>query len=429
MTIEEILMSRYGWKQEDIEAKREVLAHISHLTDDDKVYAKGNFYVKTFFMTYADLRKVIKAFPQMLGLSEDYVINKIDYYVSMFGNAESVRKAFIKFPQILSISNETINAKIEKYKKRLHCERAHVGAMWTEYPSILHYSDKYIDGKIDYLIKTFEVEEYELACILKRSPQILGLSSETITAKRDFYCNELGFSRKAVVKLVRDFPTILGLSNETVLYRFNFFKAQYGLDDKHVAKMFTMIPQIVALPDETIMNKQHLFSDVLGVTKGEFASIISRHPQALTISATALKYKAEQLASLGIARKELLNDPMILSSPANMLKVRYIILRQVATREEILKSKGWYMFNQSKLYSRYAYIKDVLKEEPTLSDLLRSQQRFEMKFGWIGIDDDWTEPKFTMAIVDELAQKVAKEEKIELTRKDREVLGTCIEKE
>lgn len=427
MTIEEILMNGYMWKEGEVEAKREALTHISHLTDEDKVNEKAEFYIKTFFMTYGDLLKVIKVFPQLLGLSEEYVLNKIGYYVNLFGDANLVRKAFIKFPQILSISNETIDAKIRKYRLKLHCNILDIKTMWSEFPSIFHYSDERIDEKIDHLLGTFGVDVYELMCILARAPQILGLSSETITAKRDFYCNKLGFSSKAVAKFVRDFPTILGLSNETVLYRFNFFKAQFGLDDKQVAKMFTMIPQIVALPDETIMNKQYLFSDVLGVSKGEFSSIISRHPQALTISATALKYKAEQLASLGITRKELLNDPMILSSPANMLKVRYIILRQVATREEILKSKGWYMFNQKKLFFRYKYIKDELKCKPALSDLLRSQQRFVAKFGFpMSDDEDYT---LTIPIIEELAQKVAKEEKIELTRKDREVLGACIEKE
>ena len=60
----------------------------------------------------------------------------------------------------------------------------------------------------------------------------------------------------------------------------------------------------------------------------------------------------------------------ILAIPKNVLKIRYIILRQVGSREQILSRKNWFMTNQDKTYARLMFLLQS-SVKPTISTILK----------------------------------------------------------
>ena len=104
-------------------------------------------------------------------------------------------------------------------------------------------------------------------------------------------------------------------------------------------------------------------------------------PTLLGFSEESLKKKHGQIKDLNITKEALVDGPKILSVPENCLKIRYLILRSVDTREEIMAKPDVFMTSQNKTYARLAYLTDKKKSRPRLDDLILGEKRFAKRHG------------------------------------------------
>ena len=84
-----------------------------------------------------------------------------------------------------------------------------------------------------------------------------------------------------------------------------------------------------------------------------------------------------------LSAKDIIREPAVLTAPANSLKFRYMILRQVATKEEILSRPNWFMLNHKKTFAR---LMGLSGREVKLSHLLCNESIFQKQFGMLPKD-------------------------------------------
>lgn len=63
MKIEEILIKHFGWTQNEIENKFEILNYINYINDEKDVLSKAEFYKKEFDLSDNDFSKMLKNLP------------------------------------------------------------------------------------------------------------------------------------------------------------------------------------------------------------------------------------------------------------------------------------------------------------------------------------------------------------------------------
>lgn len=136
-------------------------------------------------------------------------------------------------------------------------------------------------------------------------------------------------------------------------------------------------------------------------------------PALLGYSEDSVKAKHRQIKDLRIPKSILVNQPNILIAPINTLKIRYLILRQVATREEIL-SKQWYLFSQNKTYARLKYLQSISNYKISLNNILLDEKRFKKTFN---IDSKKLMEiyKLSPIIIKNMAKNLYQEDKIVFT--------------
>ena len=118
-----------------------------------------------------------------------------------------------------------------------------------------------------------------------------------------------------------------------------------------------------------------------------------------------------------IPKRFIISDPRILTAPTNTLKIRYLILRQVAPRVEVLMRKGWFMFSQNKTYARFVYLKGE-EDNVKLTQITRGETEFVKVFD-VESTDLMKKYKLTQDTIYEM-QKVLQEGEMEdFTEKEK----------
>ena len=193
------------------------------------------------------------------------------------------------------------------------------------------------------LIKHFEWTEQEVKEKANIILHVTFKDEQKVLDKAKFYQQEFDLSRTDFIKMLKVLPTLLNLSEESVKAKANFYQQEFDLNRAEFIKMLKGLPVLLSLLEESV------------------------------------KEKHKQILDLNIPKSVIIKNPNILTVPTNTLKVRYTILRQVATREDIL-SKIWFMTSQDKTYARLRYLQNK-SNKIKISHLLQDEKRFVNAYG------------------------------------------------
>ena len=126
------------------------------------------------------------------------------------------------------------------------------------------------------------------------------------------------------------------------------------------------------------------------------------------LSIDSVQEKVRQIKDIRIPSQVIVQNPSILTVPKNTLKLRYIILRNIATREEIFSYHNWYMISQDKTYARACYLLETGKKF-NWKTVLYSEKVFGKMCG-VSSDELMAKYKLTPGKIEKLKSVLEKDE-------------------
>ncbi len=383
MKIEEILIKYFGWTQSEIENKFEILNRINYINDEKDVLSKAEFYKKEFNLSDDDFNKMLKSLPALLGYSEESVCRKKEFYKKEFSlSGNDFNKILKILPTLLGLLEESVCKKKEFYKKEFSLSDNDFNKMLKILPTLLGYSEESVKSKEEFYKKEFDLNDNDFSKMLKVLPALLSFSEESVCRKKEFYKKEFSLSGNDFNKILKMLPQLLGLLEESVCKKKEFYKKEFNLGDSDFSKMLKTQPALLSLSDESI------------------------------------KKKHGQIKDLNIPKEALVDGPKILAVPENCLKIRYLILRTVATREEITAKPGAFMTSQNKTYARLVYLTDKTKRRLRLDDLRMDEKTFAKRHG-VESEELMEKYKIDLNVIQGLKNAVKNEEMADFNSEEK----------
>ena len=227
--------------------------------------------------------------------------------------------------------------------------------------------------------KEFNLDKAEFIKMLKIFPVLLKYSEESVKLKVEFYQQEFDLDKAEFIKMLKVLPTLLGYSEESVKIKAEFYQQEFNLTKAEFIKMLKVSPTLLGLSEESVKTKAEFYQQEFNLDKVEFIEMLKVLPALLGYSEESVKIKHQQIRDLNIPKSVIIKNPNILAAPTNTLKVRYLILRQVVTREEVL-SKNWFMTSQDKTYARLRYLQSK-NTEIKITQILQTEKNFVNVYG------------------------------------------------
>lgn len=341
MKIEEILMKHFEWTEDEINKKQNSLKTLKYIKDENVVFEKFELYKKNFDITMSEFIKMLKLSPAILTYTEENIQGKLDLLQNEFGIEKSEFIKLIKQqPAIFCVSAEILKEKIKLYQ--------------TE----------------------FGMKESELTKLLKRQPVLFCLAEDNIKRKAEFYQTEFDLEKSEFIKMIKSMPTLLGITEKNIKDKIEFYQTEFNLTRLEFNKLIKTLPVILSYSETSIKSKVQLYMKEFGLTKPEFIKILKGLPGILCYSEESVKEKHKQTFDLSIPKEFIINNISILTAPKNTLKIRYFILRQIASKEDILRKTNWSMTNQNKTYARLMYLQNKMQRKIKLSEILSAEKIF-----------------------------------------------------
>lgn len=229
------------------------------------------------------------------------------------------------------------------------------------------------------LIKHFEWTEQEVKEKAKSIPSSYFKDESIALDRAKFYQKEFNLDKAEFIKMLKIFPALLCYSEESVQSKVDFYQQEFNLDKTEFIKMLKVLSSLLSLSEETIKIKAGFYQKEFNLDKLEFIKMLKILPTLLSLSEENVKIKHRQIRDLNIPKSVIIKNSNILSVPINTLKIRYLILRQVATREEFL-SKLWFMTSQNKTYARLRYLQSK-NTEIRITQILQTEKNFVNVYG------------------------------------------------
>ena len=279
-----------------------------------------------------------------------------------------------------TVNEAEVLKNVIQLQKQFGLNKAKTIRLIKVFPSFLCMSEDLIKDKLAFLNDELKLDKNGFTYLIKVLPSILGLSKDKIKGKVAFYQKELNITTDEFVKMLTKLPTMLGYSEESVLNKLKFYQHEFNIGQAELFNLVKVCPHLFSFNEDTIKDKIKLYQEALNLDKAEFVCLLKKQPILLCYSETNIKGKLAQFADLGITKYHLMNDQTLLSVPNNTMKIRYMILKQVASREEILRKKCVLINNQNKLYARIAFFKNETQKEFNLNDVTNGEKRFTKKY-------------------------------------------------
>lgn len=220
----------------------------------------------------------------------------------------------------------------------------------------------------------------EFLDILKKQPVLLNYSEKYIMEKIKFYQKEFNLTLPEFVKTMKVLPALLCYSESSVKAKSEFYQKEFEIEKSEFVKIFKLLPAVLSFSEENVRKKVDFFKSELDIEKAEFVKILKVLPSILSYSEENVKAKYAGIKDINLSNNYIVKNPNILAVPANLLKTRYVILRQIAPRKDILARDGWFINNQNKTHARIMYLKDKGKTTSSFN-VLCGEKKFKEKFG------------------------------------------------
>lgn len=280
----------------------------------------------------------------------------------------------------IRVSENNALRKIEFYMQEFELSKSELVKMLKCSPVLFTYSEESVKSKVEFYIRVLGISKTEFIKMLKIFPALLSYSEENIKSKINFYQQEFGIDILCLKKMLKFLPAMMGYSDESIKEKFEFYRSEFGITKTEFIKMIKILPILLGLSEDNVKSKFKFYQKEFELSKEELVKMIKRLPPMLSYTEESVKEKYRVIKEIGLSKNYMIQQPNILSAPASVLKVRYAILRQIATYEEILARGGWYITSQNKSYARIKYLKEV-NGDLCLSRVLCTEGRFVKMYG------------------------------------------------
>ena len=303
--------------------------------------------------------------------------------IKNFGWTQSeIENKFEILNRINYINDEKdVLSKAEFYKKEFDLSDNDFNKMLKTLPQLLGYSEESVERKKELYKKEFNLSDNDFSKMLKTFPALLCSSEECVKSKKEFYKKEFDLNDNDFSKMLKVLPTLLSLSDESVVRKKELYKKEFDLSDNEFNKMLKNLPALLGYSEESVCRKKEFYKKEFNLKDSDFSKMLKTQPALLCLSDESIKKKHGQIKDLNIPKEILVDGPKILAVPENCLKIRYLILRTVATREEIMAKPEEFMTSQNKTYARLVYLTDKTKKRLRLGDLRLSEKEFAKRHG------------------------------------------------
>lgn len=275
--------------------------------------------------------------------------------------------------------------------------------------------------KADFYKKYFNLTDEEFTKMINTHPELLGYSEASVRQKASFYKKEFNLTSEEFIKMQKRLPALLSYSKESVKQKASFYKQVFNLANEEFKKMLMGLPMLLCYSEESVRQKVIFYKKEFNLTDEEFIKMLKLLPTLLGLSEESIRQKKEQILNINISKKYLINSPSILTVPTNTLKIRYLILRQVAPKERLLKRMNAFITNQDKLYARLAYFKNEKTEDIYLSNLLAYEKLFQQKFG-VTTQELIQKYPITEKVLKNLLETLYDQEKLEFSPSEKQFI-------
>ena len=221
----------------------------------------------------------------------------------------------------------------------------------------------------------FNLSNHDFKKIVGQLPTLFSLTEQTIHNKHKFFCDEFELSKQEFTTVLKKLPMLLCLKEENIKSKIDFYCKEFGLTRKEFNKMFKSIPSLLSFGENSIKNKIDFYHKSLNLSHDQINQMVKRSPVLLCMKEESIQKKLTQFVDLKITADEIVKNPKLLTIPENTLKIRYLLLRQIANKSAILASNTL-IINQDKIYARMAYFKNEKHKNAGLSFINISEKEF-----------------------------------------------------
>lgn len=242
-------MKRLGYSIADIKAMLKSFNVFGYSLE--KHEKKIETLTSEYKYTFKDILKITKRTPSIMGLSIEYMKERIEEIEKLgFEKQEVVQMTKIN-SKIFTLSMNNIKEKMVSLKK-LNYNDEEINKILSIFPILFNYPIENLEEKFNGICNLgFSPEEVKKITI--KFPSIYGLSIEKINEKFNFICNQ-GYSKSEVKKMITQLPSLIGLDTEKIKTRLEFLRT-YGFDDETIHKMTTILPAVFAIGEQGLKER------------------------------------------------------------------------------------------------------------------------------------------------------------------------------
>lgn len=230
-----------------------------------------------------------------------------------------------------------------------------------------------------------------------------------------------GWTEKEIEQKIKILESVHIKDEKIALSKAKFYKGEFNLRDEDFNKMLKSFPTLLGRSEDNVKNKAAFYKKEFNLSREDFNKMLKTLPTLLNLSEDSVKEKQKQIRDLGISKEVLVNYPNIIAVPANCLKIRYLILRLVVARAELLSNPSVFIVSQNKTYARLAYLSRESKGKVRLVDLMYSEKQFVKKHG-VESKQLMEKYKINKEIIEEFKNIVEEEEKIDFTGEEKKFI-------
>ena len=257
-------------------------------------------------------------------------------------------------------------------------------------------------NKATFYCKTFGMTRQEFGKLFKLLPALISYSQQNLIQKRDFMKSALLMNDAEFNSVVKRTPSVFSMNEKMIGKKIDFFKGALNMSPAELGRLVLKFPNILVLNEESIDNKLSLFASELECDKSDIVKMVTKSPSLLGLKNTTVMDKTQQIHELGITNQWILKNPLILTAPADSLKLKFMMFRLAFQSEDFTKT-NWYIQSEKKTWARLKYFEENgVGFKP--SNVIATKKVFSKKYK---IDDAILQKKYPLmqSDIDEIGER------------------------
>ena len=278
------------------------------------------------------------------------------------------------------LDKHKIETRTQFYMQEFKMTKEEFRKMIKSSPALFSYKEKTVKAKEEFYINEFKLTKDEFCRMLKMLPALLSYNEESVKAKEEFYINQFKMTKEEFCKMLKVSPALLNYNEESVKSKEEFYINEFNLTKEEFNKILKMLPALLSYNEETVKSKEKFYIEEFNLTKEEFGKMIKLLPTLLGLNEKSVKLKHKAMKELEIDESLLIKYPQFLNSPAESIKIKYMILYIANNSNSFIKNANWQMTSHKKTWARLSWLREMGVEKIKLTDIIGEEKRFFNKF-------------------------------------------------